>query len=33
MLADAPIGEPDVSDPNDFGGSHFMRSIGHEDFS
>jgi len=29
--AEAPIGEPDASDLNEFGGSRFMRSIGHED--
>src|SRR5260370_27366788 len=28
--AEAPIGEPDASDLNEFGGSRFMRSIGHE---
>jgi len=29
--AEAPIGEPDASDLNEFGGSRFMRSIGLED--
>jgi len=29
--AEAPIGEPDASDLNEFGGSRFMRSIGHEE--
>jgi hypothetical protein len=29
--AEAPIGEPDASGLNEFGGSRFMRSIGHED--